>query len=39
MRPLQSGNGNFYASMALWLFNEVHNNGYVKLFTAPATKA
>ena len=31
-RPLQSGNVNFYASMALWLFNEVYNNGRVKLF-------
>jgi hypothetical protein len=26
-RPLQSGNVNFYASMALWLFNEVYNDG------------
>jgi hypothetical protein len=33
VRPLQSGNVNFYASMALWLFNEVYNHGRVKLFT------
>lgn len=33
LRPLQSGNVNFYASMALWLFNEVYNNGHTKLFT------
>lgn len=26
-RPLQSGNVNFYASLALWLFNEVYNGG------------
>ena len=32
-RPLQSGNVNFYASMALWLFNEVYNGGRLKLFT------
>jgi len=40
MRPLQSGNVNFYASMALWLFNEVYNNGRIRMFTArkPATK-
>jgi hypothetical protein len=25
MRPLQSGNVNFYASMALWLFNEIYD--------------
>jgi len=31
--PLQSGNVNFYASMALWLFNEVYNDGRCKLFT------
>ena len=35
MRPLQSGNVNFSASMALWLFNEVYNNGRTKRFTAP----
>jgi hypothetical protein len=35
MRPLQSGNVNYSASMALWLFNEVYNNGRIKLFTAP----
>lgn len=34
MRPLQSGNVNFYASMALWLFNEVYNDGHLRLFTA-----
>jgi hypothetical protein len=34
MRPLKSGNVNFCASMALWLFNEVYNAGQVKLFTA-----
>jgi hypothetical protein len=34
MRPLQSGNVNFYASMGLWLFNEVYNAGRFKLFTA-----
>jgi hypothetical protein len=33
--PLQSGNVNFYAAMALWLFNEVYNDGRVKLFTRP----
>ena len=32
-RPLESGNVNFYASMALWLFNEVYNHGHIKLFT------
>ena len=32
-RPLQSGNVNFYASMALWLFNEVYNDGRTRLFT------
>ena len=31
-RSLQSGNVNYYASMALWLFNEVYNSGRVKLF-------
>jgi hypothetical protein len=31
--PLQSGNVNFYASMALWLYNEVYGNGSVKLFS------
>ncbi|MEJ2379265.1 MAG: hypothetical protein P8Y71_29040, partial [Pseudolabrys sp.] len=35
-RALQSGNVNFYASMALWLFNEVYLNGHIKLFSAPA---
>ncbi len=39
MRRLQSGNVNFYASMALWLFNEVYNNGQIKIFSAPAKKA
>ncbi len=36
-RPLalQSGNVNFYAAMALWVYNEVYENGAVKLFTAP----
>ena len=34
-RPLQSGNVNYYASMALWLFNEVYNNGRIQLFTRP----
>ncbi len=33
--PLQSGNVNFYAAMALWLFNEVYNDGRVRLFTRP----
>jgi hypothetical protein len=31
--PLQSGNVNFYASMALWLYNEVYGNGAVSLFS------
>lgn len=31
--PLQSGNVNFYASMALWLYSEVYGNGTVKLFS------
>jgi len=31
--PLQSGNVNFYASMALWLYNEVYEESSVKLFT------
>lgn len=38
-RPMQSGNVNFYASMALWLFNEVYNNGRTsgpRLFTGSA---
>lgn len=35
-RPLQSGNVNFYACMALWLFNEVYNGGRSRLFTVPA---
>jgi len=39
MRPLQSGNVNFYASMALWLFNEVYNDGKTKLFTTPSARA
>lgn len=30
--PLQSGNVNYYACMALWLFNEIYNNGRVALF-------
>ncbi len=34
-RPLQSGNVNYYACIALWLFNEVYNHGRVRLFTAP----
>ena len=33
LRPLQSGNVNFYASLSLWLFNEVYNNGHTRLFT------
>jgi hypothetical protein len=37
MRPLQSGNVNFYAAMALWLFNEVYNNGRIRLFSARAS--
>ena len=37
--PLQSGNVNFYAAMALWLFNEVYNNGRVRLFTRPHTSS
>lgn len=35
-KPLQSGNVNYYASMALWLFNEVYNAGHFKFFTQPA---
>ncbi|MEJ2375913.1 MAG: hypothetical protein P8Y71_11010 [Pseudolabrys sp.] len=35
-RALQSGNVNFYASMALWLFNEVYLNGRIRLFSVPA---
>lgn len=31
--PLQSGNVNFYASMALWIYNEVYEDGAVKVFT------
>ncbi|NOZ06939.1 MAG: hypothetical protein GXP41_11425 [Chloroflexi bacterium] len=31
--PLQSGNVNFYASMALWLYSEVYEESPVKLFT------
>jgi hypothetical protein len=33
VRSLQSGNVNFYASLALWLFNEVYNGGRVRLFS------
>ncbi len=33
--PLKSGNVNFYAVMALWLYNEVYEKGPVRLFTAP----
>jgi hypothetical protein len=32
--PLQSGNVNFSASMALRIFNEEYNHGRFKLFTA-----
>jgi len=32
--PLQSGNVNFSASMALRIFNEKYNHGRFKLFTA-----
>ena len=35
-RALQSGKVNFYASMALWLFNEIYNDGRIKLFSARA---
>ena len=35
VRPLQSGNVNFYASMALWLFNEIYGNRGTELFSAP----
>lgn len=38
LRPLQSGNVNFYASKALWLFNEVYNDGRVQLFTGSAER-
>jgi len=31
--PLQSGNVNFYASMALWLYNEVYGKPSVRIFT------
>lgn len=34
-RPLQSGNVNYYGCIALWLFNEVYNQGRVRLFTKP----
>ena len=34
--PLQSGNVNYYACMALWLFNEVYNSGRVSLFAKGA---
>jgi hypothetical protein len=37
--PLQSGNVNFYAMMALWLFNEFYNNGRIKLFAMRAANA
>lgn len=30
--PMQSGNVNFYASMALWIYNEVYEEGSIKLF-------
>jgi len=30
--PMQSGNVNFYASMALWIYNEVYEKGNIKLF-------
>ena len=33
VRPLQSGNVNYYACIALWLFNEVCNHARVRLFT------
>lgn len=36
VRPLQSGNVNFYASMALWLFNEIYVHDCIKLVSAPA---
>ena len=32
-RPLQSGNVNYYACIALWLFNEVYNDGRIRLYT------
>ncbi len=32
--PLKSGNVNFYATMALWIYNEVYENGPARLFTA-----
>ncbi len=35
VRALQSGNVNFYASMALWLYNEVYNGARIRLFTVP----
>ncbi|MBI5413954.1 hypothetical protein HZA38_00355 [Candidatus Peregrinibacteria bacterium] len=31
--PLQSGNVNFYGSMALWIYNEVYDGGKIQLFT------
>lgn len=37
-RPLQSGNVNFSASMALWLFNEIYNDGKIRLFTKPVVR-
>jgi hypothetical protein len=37
LRPLQSGNVNFYASLSLWLFNEVYNDGHTRLFTESAS--
>ncbi len=35
--PLQSGNVNYYACIALWLFNEVYNDGQSRLFTSDQT--
>ncbi len=32
--PLRSGNVNYYACIALWLYNEVYNNGRNHLSTA-----
>jgi hypothetical protein len=37
-RALQSGNVNFYAAMALWLFNEVYNGGRIRLFLPRAPR-
>lgn len=33
----QSGNVNLDTSMRLWLFNEIYNDGRIKLFVAPMT--